>query len=290
MDGDLDSASLQFSWALPLQVSFLVHHSTYFKSLGSPLTRICQVLVAPFHKWNLPVPDDSTLFYETTYKISVIDGSRKQLHIDELRNRLYVVYAQIVIFVEQGTSMDTAIGSFRISPASIIIFNSISVSIWVPIYDRILVPIASRLTVNEMGFSKLQRIGIGLFLYVLCMLAAAIVEFECLQLARDLDLMDELVAVPLNIFWQIPHYFILGVAEIFTSIGHLEFFNDQSPNAMCSLCSALTLMITAMGNYLSSFILTVVTSITTQDGKPGWIPNNLNSGHLDYFFLLFDCT
>ncbi|MCE0481650.1 hypothetical protein HAX54_039538 [Datura stramonium] len=52
---------------------------------GSPLTRMCQVLVAVFHKWNLSVPDDSTLLYETPDKSSAIEGSRKLLHTDELR-------------------------------------------------------------------------------------------------------------------------------------------------------------------------------------------------------------
>ncbi|KAH0707655.1 hypothetical protein KY285_010252 [Solanum tuberosum] len=300
---------------------------------GSPLTRMCQVLVAAFHKWNFSVPDDSTLLYETPDKSSAIEVSRKLLHTDELRCldkaavvsdtecktgdysnawrlctvtqveelkiliRMFpiwatgivfsAVYAQMAtLFVEQGTVMDTAIGSFRIPPASLSLFDAVSVIIWVPVYDRILVPIARSFTGKERGFSKLQRIGIGLFLSVLCMSAAAIVEFKRLQLARDLGLVDEAVAVPLSIFWQIPQYFILGAAEIFTFIGHLEFFYDQSPDAMRSLCSALSLLTTAMGNYLSSFILTVVTSITTIGGKPGWIPNNLNSGHLDYFFWL----
>uniref|UniRef100_M1B5H9 LeOPT1 n=2 Tax=Solanum tuberosum TaxID=4113 RepID=M1B5H9_SOLTU len=192
----------------------------------------------------------------------------------------------MTLFVEQGMVMDTAIGSFRIPPASLSLFDISSVLIWVPVYDRILVPIARRLTGNERGFSKLQRIGIGLFLSVLGMSAAAIVEFTRLQLARDLGLVDGAVSVPLSIFWQIPQYFILGASEIFTFIGNLEIFYDQSPNSMRSLCSALSLLSIAMGNYLSSFILTVVTSITTQGGKPGWIPNNLNSGHLDYFFWL----
>ncbi|CAN4112690.1 unnamed protein product [Withania somnifera] len=299
---------------------------------GSPLTRICQVLVAAFHKRNLSAPADSTLLYETPDKSS-IEGSRKLLHTDELRwldkaavvsdtemktgdylnswrlctvtqveelktlVRMFpiwatgivfsAVYAQIAtMFVEQGKVMDAAIGSFRIPAASLLIFDAISVIIWVPVYDRILVPIAKRFTRKEGGFSKLQRMGIGLFLSVLCMSAAAIVETKRLQLARELGLVDEAVAVPLSIFWQIPQFFILGAAEIFTFIGQLEFFYDQSPDAMRSLCSAWSLIGTAMGHYLCSFILTVVTSITTQGGKPGWIPSNLNSGHLDYFFWL----
>lgn len=197
------------------------------------------------------------------------------------------VYAQMsTMFVEQGTMMDTTIGSFAIPAASLSTFDVISVIFWVPVYDRILVPIARKFTGKERGFSELQRMGIGLLISVLCMSAAALVEIRRLQLAKDLGLVNEAVAVPLNILWQIPQYFLLGAAEVFTFIGQLEFFYDQSPDAMRSLCSALSLLTTALGNYLSSFILTVVTSITTQGGKPGWIPDNLNKGHLDYFFWL----
>lgn len=128
--------------------------------------------------------------------------------------------------------------------------------------------------------------GIGLFLSVLCMSAAAIVEIKRLQLARALGLVDQDVAVPLSILWQIPQYFLLGAAEVFTFIGQLEFFYDQSPDAMRSLCSAFSLLTTSLGNYLSSLILTIVTYFTTRDGSVGWIPDNLNEGHLDYFFWL----
>ncbi|XP_061994917.1 protein NRT1/ PTR FAMILY 8.3-like isoform X1 [Rosa rugosa] len=300
---------------------------------GSPLTRMCQVLVASFRKRSVNVPEDSSLLYETQDKISAIEGSRKLEHSDELKCldkaaviseaevktgefsnpwrlctvtqveefkiliRMFpiwatgivfsAVYAQMsTMFVEQGTMMDTSIGSFTIPPASLSTFDVISVIFWVPIYDRFIVPIARRFTGKERGFSELQRMGIGLFLSVLCMSAAAVVEIYRLQIAKELDLVDKEVAVPLSIFWQIPQYFLLGAAEIFTFIGQLEFFYDQSPDAMRSLCSALSLLTTALGNYLSSFILTVVTYLTTQGGSSGWIPDNLNSGHLDYFFWL----
>lgn len=197
------------------------------------------------------------------------------------------VYAQMsTMFVEQGTMMDRAVGSFTIPAASLSTFDVISVIFWVPVYDRVIVPIARRFTGKERGFSELQRMGIGLFLSVLCMSAAAVVEINRLQLAKELDLVDKQVPVPINIFWQVPQYFLLGAAEIFTFIGQLEFFYDQSPDAMRSLCSALSLLTTSLGNYLSSLILTIVTYFTTKGGNPGWIPDNLNKGHLDYFFWL----
>lgn len=197
------------------------------------------------------------------------------------------VYAQMsTMFVEQGMTMDTTVGSFTIPPASLSTFDVLSVIIWVPLYDSILVPIARKFTGKERGVSELQRMGIGLFISILSMAAAAIVEIRRLNMARDLGLIHQDAAVPISILWQIPQYFLVGAAEIFTFIGQYEFFYDQSPDAMRSLCSALSLLTTALGNYLSSFILTVVTALTTKGGKPGWVPDNLNEGHLDYFFWL----
>ena len=51
---------------------------------GSPITRMCQVVVASFRKRSLVVPEDSNLLYETPDKISAIEGSRKLEHTDEL--------------------------------------------------------------------------------------------------------------------------------------------------------------------------------------------------------------
>lgn len=197
------------------------------------------------------------------------------------------VYAQMsTMFVEQGMVLNTTIGSFTIPPASLSTFDTISVIIWVPFYDRILVPIARRFTGKERGFSELQRMGIGLFISILAMASAAFVEIRRLDIANAEGLVHVKTAVPMSILWQVPQYFLVGAAEIFTFIGQLEFFYDQSPDAMRSLCSALSLMTTALGNYLSSFILTIVTAVTTRGGKPGWIPDNLNEGHLDNFFWL----
>ena len=68
-------------------VSFFLGSPLYRfqKPGGSPVTRMCQVLVASFRKWSLPVPIDSSLLYETPDKVSAIKGSRKILHTDELK-------------------------------------------------------------------------------------------------------------------------------------------------------------------------------------------------------------
>uniref|UniRef100_A0ACD5WAG9 Uncharacterized protein n=1 Tax=Avena sativa TaxID=4498 RepID=A0ACD5WAG9_AVESA len=316
-------------------ISFFSGTSLYRfqKPGGSPITRVCQVVAATVRKWNVHVPEDSSLLYELPDGVSAIEGSRQLEHTDELRCldkaatisdldvktdsfnnpwrvctvtqveelkilvRMFpvwattivfsAVYAQIsTMFVEQGMVLDPSIGSFKIPPASLSTFDVVSVIIWVPIYDSILVPLARRFTGNERGFTALQRMGIGLLISILAMSAAAVLEIQRLAIARDAHLVDQNVPVPLSILWQIPQYFLVGAAEVFTFIGALEFFYDQSPDAMRSLCSALQLLTTALGNYLSAFILTMVAYFTTRGGNPGWIPDNLNGGHLDYFFWL----
>lgn len=198
------------------------------------------------------------------------------------------VYSQMSsLFVLQGERMDTHVGnsSFKIPPASLSIFDTLSVIFWVPIYDRIIVPVTRKFTGHKNGLTQLQRMGIGLFISILSMIAAAVLELIRLRMVREHNYYD-LPEMPMSIMWQVPQYFLIGCAEVFTFIGQLEFFYEQAPDAMRSLCSALSLTTVALGNYLSSLLVTIVTSISTKNGNLGWIPDNLNRGHLHYFFWL----
>uniref|UniRef100_A0ACD5X4T8 Uncharacterized protein n=1 Tax=Avena sativa TaxID=4498 RepID=A0ACD5X4T8_AVESA len=268
---------------------------------GSPLTRVCQVIVAAFRKWRVEVPHDTSLLYEIDGQYSAIVGSRKLEHTSELGflDKAAIISsadAKTVLFtnpwrvctVTQGMVLDKKVGSFNIPPASLSTFDVISVMIWIPLYDRLIIPIVRKFTGREKGFSELQRIGIGLFMSIVAMASAALVELKRLEIARSEGLIHEKVAVPMSILWQIPQYFFLGAAEVFTAIGQLEFFYAQAPDAMRSLCTAFALLTISVGSYLSSVILTLVSYVTTQGENPGWIPDNLNEGHLDRFFWLIE--
>uniref|UniRef100_A0A2P2KW61 Protein NRT1/ PTR FAMILY 8.1-like n=1 Tax=Rhizophora mucronata TaxID=61149 RepID=A0A2P2KW61_RHIMU len=300
---------------------------------GSPLTRICQVMVASFRKYSVKVPADKSLLYETADAESNIKGSRKLDHtkdlgfldkaavelqtdhlkgsvdpwmlctvtqVEELKSviRLLPIWATGIIFaavysqmgnlfVLQGETMDARVGNsnFKIPSASLSIFDTLSVIFWVPIYDIIIVPVTRKFTGLSSGITQLQRMGIGFFISIFAMLSAAILELRRLRMVRRDNLYDAKL-VPISIFWLVPQYFLIGCAEVFTFIGQLEFFYQQAPDAMRSMCSALSLTTVALGNYLSSLLVTIVTSITARHGKPGWIPDNLNYGHIDYFFWL----
>ncbi|PKA52006.1 Peptide transporter PTR1 [Apostasia shenzhenica] len=198
------------------------------------------------------------------------------------------VYSQMsTMFVLQGNTLDPHMGpNFEIPAASLSIFDTISVIFWVPIYDQIIVPIVRQITGNERGFTQLTRMGIGLFISIFAMVSAGLLELVRLSIIKRHNLYDYTGFLPMSIFWQIPQYFIVGAAEVFTFIGQLEFFYDQAPDAMRSMCSALSLTTVALGSYLSSLLVTVVTDISTRNRKLGWIPDNLNRGHLDYFYWL----
>ena len=42
----------------------------------------------------------------------------------------------------------------------------------------------------------------------------------------------------------------------------------------------------SLGNYVSSLLVAIVMKISATDEMPGWIPGNLNKGHLDMFYFL----
>lgn len=69
-------------------------------------------------------------------------------------------------------------------------------------------------------------------------------------------------------------------------VGQLEFFNEQAPEGLKSFGSALCMTSISLGNYVSDILVTVVIKITGKDDRPGWIPVNLNRGHMDRFYFL----
>ncbi|CAN1256826.1 Protein NRT1/ PTR FAMILY 7.3 [Linum perenne] len=85
---------------------------------------------------------------------------------------------------------------------------------------------------------------------------------------------------------EIPQYALIGASEVFMYVGQLEFFNAQAPDGLKSFGSALCMTSISFGNYVSSLLVTMVMKISTEDHMAGWIPGNLNKGHLNWFYFL----
>ncbi|XP_043708342.1 protein NRT1/ PTR FAMILY 5.10-like [Telopea speciosissima] len=201
-----------------------------------------------------------------------------------------IVYAQYsTFFTKQAATMDRKIGSlgFQIPPASLQTFISLSILIFIPIYDRVLIPIARAFTNKPSGITMLQRIGIGIFLSMIAMVVAALVERERLQIAIEAKIVDIPEAtVPMSVWWLVPQYILFGIADAFTRVGMQEFFYDQMPKSLRSVGLALYLSIFGVGSFLSSFLISAIETLTGENGQGSWFPNNLNRAHLDYFYWL----
>ncbi|KAB2037300.1 hypothetical protein ES319_D03G065200v1 [Gossypium barbadense] len=79
--------------------------------------------------------------------------------------------------VLQASSMDRHLTTkFQIPAGSYGMFNIISLALWVILYDRAILPMASKLKGKPVRFSVKLRMGIGLFLTCLAMAVSAIVE------------------------------------------------------------------------------------------------------------------
>ncbi|KAL6841965.1 hypothetical protein ACP4OV_028477 [Aristida adscensionis] len=285
---------------------------------GSPVKSIFQVIVASFRNMSLEVPADSSLLYEVrsnyTQKLahsddfrfldkaavvsdlSLANGSCRSswrlctvTEVEELKIliRLLPIWVTGIFFgaaisqmhttfIQQGTVMNTKLGSLSIPPASLYSFEVICVTLWVLLVNKVIVPATRACFANGAELTQLQRIGIGRFLMIFAMAIAALLEVKRLQSVRDGE--------PLSIVWQLPQYIVIAGAECFAIITQLEFFHGQAPDSMKSMLTAFALLTTALGNYLSSAIITLVAGVTRVWQSPGWIPDDLNKGHLDYYY------
>ncbi|XP_012478644.1 protein NRT1/ PTR FAMILY 4.6 [Gossypium raimondii] len=196
--------------------------------------------------------------------------------------------AQLSTFsVEQAATMNTKLGSLKIPPASLPVFPVVFIMILAPLYDHFIIPFARRVTKTEMGITHLQRIGIGLFLSMVAMAVAALVEIKRKRVATYSGLLDSTNPLPITFLWIALQYLFLGSADLFTLAGLLEFFFTEAPSSMRSLATSLSWTSLAMGYYLSSVIVSIVNNVSENSGHKPWLSGHtINGYHLERFYWL----
>ncbi|XVF81031.1 hypothetical protein PTKIN_Ptkin15bG0123800 [Pterospermum kingtungense] len=189
------------------------------------------------------------------------------------------------LFVKQGTTLDRSMGPhFKIPPACLTAFVTIFMLISIAIYDRFFVPAVRRYTKNPRGITLLQRMGIGLVLHIIIMIIACFAERKRLSVAKEHHRFGGNDTLPLSIFILLPQFALMGVADSFVEVAKLEFFYDQAPDGMKSLGTSYFTSSIGIGHFLGSFVLTTVSDMTKRHGHRGWILDNLNISHLDYYY------
>ncbi|KAM0878208.1 hypothetical protein ACQ4PT_035015 [Festuca glaucescens] len=186
--------------------------------------------------------------------------------------------------IQQSRTMERRLSPrFEIPPASMIIFTTLTMLVSLSLYDRVFVPVARRYTGRQSGISYFQRMGAGLAVSVLGVLAGALVERKRRAVAADHGLLDSPGAtVPISVFWLVPQYALHGVSDALSTVAHMEFLYDQSPESMRSSAAALFWVAGSLGNYLGTVLVTVVQSASGGE----WLQDNINRGRLDYYYWL----
>ncbi|XP_015942221.1 protein NRT1/ PTR FAMILY 2.11 [Arachis duranensis] len=202
-----------------------------------------------------------------------------------------VIVQQHTILVFQALQSDRRVGhtNFKIPAASYYVFLMLCMTLWLPIYDRILVPLMRRVTGKEAGITLLQRMGIGIFLAILSMIVSAFVEGHrrSLALSSPIGMQPRKGAISsMSALVLIPQLALAGLSESFTAVGQVEFYYKQFPENMRSIGQSLFYCGMAGSSYLSTLLISIVHKTTAKSATGNWLPEDLNKGRLDYFYFM----
>lgn len=197
--------------------------------------------------------------------------------------------SQTSLWLLQAKTMNRHVTSnFQIPAGSFGVFMMLAVCITAGVYDRVILPLASKVRGKPVTVSAKKRIGIGLFFSFLDFVTSAVVESIRRRKAIREGYIDNPEAVlEMSAMWLIPHNILCGIAEAFNAIGQSEFYYSEFPSSMSSIAASLFSLGSAVANLVASLILSIVENITSKGGKQSWVCDNINKGHYDkYYWLL----
>ncbi|KAI3885541.1 hypothetical protein MKX03_009239 [Papaver bracteatum] len=192
--------------------------------------------------------------------------------------------------VLQAIQSDTRfIHNFHVPPGSMGIAGMITLSIWIPIYEHLVLPLSRRMSKDGVGITLKHRLGAGIVMSIICMVVAGIVEGR----RRESALKNHTFIAPMSFAWLIPQYALSGMTEVFTGVGIMEFLAKQFPPSMRTLAGSLFFLSLACASYVSSFLINLIHRISQsasgdKDGSnPGWLGGtDLNKNKLDYYYFI----
>ncbi|KAK7255415.1 hypothetical protein RIF29_28824 [Crotalaria pallida] len=189
----------------------------------------------------------------------------------------------------QAKSLNRHITSnFEVPAGSLSVIMIFTLFVWIALYDRVIIPLASKLRGKPVRISAKRRMGIGLFFSFLHLVTAAIVETARRKRAiREGYINDTRAVLNMSAIWLFPQLCLGGIAEAFNAIGQNEFYYTEFPKSMSSIASSLFGLGMVPGYLLSSLLFKIVENVTSRGGKDGWISDNINKGRYDnYYWVL----
>ncbi|KAB2636622.1 protein NRT1/ PTR FAMILY 4.2-like [Pyrus ussuriensis x Pyrus communis] len=163
--------------------------------------------------------------------------------------------------VVQGTAMNRKINNFKIPVQSLGILPLSVMLASIPLYERF--QRRAQSSAKSHIFQPLWRIGLGL--------ALASGPHK---------------NATLSFFWLGWQYLFLGVSDMLTLGGMLEFFHSEAPDSMRSISTSLSWCSTSMGYFLSSVLVSIANSVSGRFGKEWLGGADANHSRLDLFYTL----
>ncbi|XP_010930188.1 protein NRT1/ PTR FAMILY 4.6 [Elaeis guineensis] len=291
---------------------------------GSPLTRIVQVFVAAFKNRKLVLPENVDQLQHNSEDMDIIEvlphtkgfkfldkasinhgdtgtWSCTVTQVEETKIILrmlpilistvlgYLPTPVLLTFtVQQGSTMNTKLGKIHISPATLFVIPVIFQMVILVIYDQFIVPFARRITGYVGGITNLQRVGVGFAASALATCVAALVERKRKNIVEEHGLENFETGVPMSVFWLALQFFLLGIVDVTSFVGLLEFFNGEASRGMKSIGTAIFWCVLGLASLLGTFLVDMVNKATRHgDTGRGWLEGaNLNKSHLDWFYWL----
>ncbi|XP_004235683.1 protein NRT1/ PTR FAMILY 1.2 [Solanum lycopersicum] len=188
----------------------------------------------------------------------------------------------------QAQSMDRHLTKgFEIPAGSFGMFSLIALTLWVFLYDRMMLPLASKIKGRPVRLKPIVRMGLGIFISCMSVVVSGIIEHVRRIKAINQGLLNNSQGlVEMSSLWLIIPNSLNGIAEAFSAIGSTEFYYSELPRSMSSIASALLGLGMAVAYLLASVILSAVDKYTEGEGKESWVSSNINKGHYEYYYWL----
>ncbi|KAG6739391.1 hypothetical protein POTOM_056987 [Populus tomentosa] len=176
---------------------------------------------------------------------------------------------------------------FEIPAGSFYAFLLLSATMWIALYDRVIIPLASKITGKPTRLGLKQKIGIGILGSAASMAVLAIIE----RVRREIAIREGISDIPdavthMSAMWLLPFYFLLGFSEAMNGVGLNEFFYTELPKSMSSVASNLFSIGLSAASLVASFIVSNVRGFISEANQESWVSSNINKGHYDYYYWL----
>lgn len=196
----------------------------------------------------------------------------------------FIVFNQPNTFgILQAMQSNRSIGShFKFPPGWMNLAGMIALSIWIIIYERVLIKLGKKMTGKERRLTMEQRITIGIVLSILSMITSGVVEKH----RRDAALKNKLFISPTSFALLLPQHVLTGLMEAFALVAMMEFFTMHMPEHMRTVAGAIFFLTISVASYLSSLIVDVIKKVSGKIAKSPWVGgHDLNHNRLDYYYF-----